>query len=103
MNKDKNKNKNKNKDDETTETEILVPDNQICMDFRDKLNEMIDRTRLHMPECSYTAKKGGSKILKADVKFTKKWRKVMAQYQHGAYNQPDGSLCEKEWVAWPEE
>merc|ERR1712241_955038 len=130
-NKDKNKNKNKNKNkeepapvdpepEEVTEapateapvteapvieatTEAAGPDNSVCMLFRDGLIPLIEWSAKHLAECSYDAKKGGTKTMKADKKFANKWKKVMAQFQHGAYNQPNGSLCEKEWVAFPEE
>ena len=67
---------------------------------------ILDWTDKYMAECEYTVNKKNKPStigkVKDGAKFTKKWKKVVGAFHHGAVNQPNGSLCNREWVPFDE-
>ena len=62
---------------------------------------IIDWTSRFLAECKYTANHNSKPMVgtqKDGSKFIKKWKKVVGAFHHGAVNQPNGPLCEKEWT-----
>jgi len=74
--------------------------NALCESFEASMQKIIDWTDKYMAACEYTINKKKAKGQKGTVKdgakFTKKWKKVVGAFHHGAVNQPNGPLCEKE-------
>ena len=62
---------------------------------------IIDWTTRFLAGCKYTTTQNSKPIVgtnKDGSKFIKKWKKVVGAFHHGAVNQPNGPLCEKEWT-----
>merc|ERR1739847_20990 len=76
-------------------------DSGLCDTFMGHVSGLVDWTALYMQECCGIKKKKNKpdekKCVKAGDKFTKKWKKIMGAFHHGAKNQPDGPLCSEDW------
>ena len=81
-------------------TEAPAGPNALCEAFEASMQNIINWTTKYMAACEYTVNKKNKPNtvgkVKDGAKFIKKWKKVVGAFHHGAVNQPNGALCEKE-------